>query len=268
MLFLKLLLSGILIGSAMIIPGVSGCAIAVIIGVYDKAVESFNKLFKDFKNNFLYLFFIGIGVLLGCFLFGKILVFLYTNYNYETKFSFIGIILGGIFYLFKNVKEKNEKVNYNAIIITFVFSLLIFIVSKNVLNINIGSNLTTLNMFICGFVYSFGKVIPGISGAFLLIILGTYKYLLNIIANPLSIKLNDLKNIIPFLMGLILGIIILIKVISKLLNNKFSFIYSIIIGFVLSSIITLIPIVSSFLQFLIGILFLVLFFIISFKFFN
>ena len=268
MLFFKLLLSGILIGSAMIIPGVSGCAIAVILGIYDKALDAFNNLFNNFKKNFLYLFFIGLGVLIGCFLFGKILIFLYTNYNCETKFSFVGIIIGGIPYLFKKIKQQKENVNYTAIILTFLFSLLLFLASKKVFNINMSNNFTIIIMFICGFIYSFGKVIPGISGAFLLIILGTYEYLLSIIANPLNIRVSDLINIIPFLFGLIFGVIILIKIISKLLNNKFSLAYSIIIGFVLSSVITLIPVVNSFSKILLGFLFLTFSFIISFKFFN
>ena len=62
MSFFYLFLIGILIGTGMVIPGVSGAVIAVIFGVYDKMIKSLTKLFKNFKNNFMFLFILGLGI--------------------------------------------------------------------------------------------------------------------------------------------------------------------------------------------------------------
>ena len=93
MSFFYLFLVGILIGTAMIIPGVSGAVIAVIFGVYDKMIKSLTNLFKDFKNNFMFLFILGLGILMGAIWFSNVLMFLYHKHEVITKFSFIGLIL-------------------------------------------------------------------------------------------------------------------------------------------------------------------------------
>ena len=62
MSFIYLFLIGILIGTAMIIPGVSGSVIAVIFGVYDKSITALTNLFKNFKKNIIYLFVLGSGI--------------------------------------------------------------------------------------------------------------------------------------------------------------------------------------------------------------
>ena len=79
MSFIYLFLIGILIGTAMIIPGVSGAVIAVIFGVYDKLIASLTNLFKDFKKNMLFLSVLGSGILVGAVWFSNIMMFLYEK---------------------------------------------------------------------------------------------------------------------------------------------------------------------------------------------
>ena len=232
-------LIGILIGTAMVVPGVSGGVIAVIFGIYDKAINSFVNLFKDFKHNFIYLFKIGFGILIGAIWFSNILLFLYKWNTTITKLTFIGLILGGVPSLLSEVKKRYDRVNYLVIIIVFIISLFMFCLSK--LNITNMQNNSFFNMFIGGLLYSVGKAVPGISGSFLLMMVGMYDFVLSLIAHPITVALTNIDKVIPFLLGLIIGVIILVNIMNKLLINHVGMTYSIIIGFILGSIPALIP---------------------------
>lgn len=270
MSFLYLFLSGILIGTGMVIPGVSGAVIAVIFGVYDKMIKSLTNLFKNFKNNFMFLFILGLGILVGAIWFSNVLMFLYQRHEVITKFSFIGLILGGVPFLFKEIKLKYNKINYVAMIFTFILSFVLWIFSKTILQIDLDGNSSScimnfINLFLAGVIYSVGKVIPGISGSFLLIIIGMYEYVLSVIAHPITIGLTQITRLIPFIMGLIIGILVLLKLINFLLEKHYGLTYSIIVGFILGSIPALIPNLSFSKDAFIGILTMIISFILSYK---
>lgn len=266
MSFIYLFLIGILIGTAMVIPGVSGAVIAVIFGVYDKMILALTNLFKDFKKHFIFLFILGIGILIGAIWFSNVMMFLYEKHEALTKLSFIGLILGGVPYLFKEVKLKNEKINYPAIILTILLSVILFLLSKN--NINFldkydshGAIIGFSLLFLAGVIYSVGKVVPGVSGSFLLIVIGLYEYVLSVMSHPITFGLKEINKLIPFSLGLLFGVLSLLKLMKFLLEKKFGLIYSMIIGFVLGSIVALIPANFTY----IGMIFMVLSFILSYK---
>ena len=242
MSFISLFLKGILIGSAMMMPGVSGGVIAVIFNVYDQMIFSLYNIFKNFKKNFIFLFILSCGVFTGAIFFSKIILFFYVNYEVLTKFLFIGLIIGSIPCLMKNVREKtNKNINYIITIIFFIISFFIFVLTKKVFNINFSNNLTFINLFLSGFIYSIGKVIPGISSSLLLMLIGMYEFVLKIIANPFVYLKSNFNIVMYFLIGLIIGIILLLIIVNKLLNNSYRLMYSAIIGFIIGQIPSLIP---------------------------
>lgn len=271
MSFIYLFLIGILIGTAMIIPGVSGSVIAVIFGVYDKSITALTNLFKNFKKNIIYLFVLGSGILTGAIWFSNVMMFLYEKHEIITKFSFIGLILGGIPFLINEIKKKKtEKINIKMFLITLLFSLVLWYLSENLINltININNNSKILNfflLFLSGFIYSVGKVIPGISGSFLLILIGMYEFVLSIMANPIGAVVTSFDKILPFILGLIFGVIVLLKLMKYLLDKKFGLTYSIIIGFVIGSIPALIPKFSFNLDFITGVTMMFFCFVLSYK---
>lgn len=258
MSFLYLFLIGVLIGTAMVVPGVSGAVIAVIFGVYDKMIESLINLFKEFKKSFIFLFVLGLGILIGAVWFSNVLMFLFERHEAITKFCFIGLILGGVPYLFKEVKNKGCKINYLVLIMTFIFSFALWILSENYLSIDLGKVndsefINMLNLFLAGVIYSVGKIVPGISGSFLLIIIGMYEFVLSVMAHPITFGLMNIGKLIPFIIGLIVGIVSLLKLMNFLLKRHFGLIYSIIIGFVIGSIPALIPIIFNMKDLYIGV---------------
>lgn len=234
---------GILIGAGMILPGVSGSVIAVILGVYDNVIFLLNDKSLRIFNKFIKLFPLIIGLLLGVTIFGNILLILFENYSFQTMYVFIGLILGEIPVLLREVNKKTGKdINLKWFFITLVLSfLLTYLPEKLSFNNYIAASSAPLYLLIAGFLYISGKIIPGISSSLFLMILGLYDYILNIISNPLSLSFNEIIYLIPFIIGVLVGLIILVKIINYLLKNKFLQTYSSIIGFVLGSVFVIYP---------------------------
>ena len=204
-MFFYSLFIGFLIGIFMIIPGVSGGVLAVSFGVYQNIIESIKNIFKDFKKSFLYLLPYAIGIIFGLLIFSKIVLF-FLNLNYNlTVFLLTGFIIGGVPTIFERIKLNKKSFCY--ILISFIISVI------SLINFDIASGLHAIEnnkiMFLSGFIYSAGKIIPGISGANLLMIFYMYDYFINII--------------------------------DKLFKYNESVVYSLILGFVLSNVYYIIP---------------------------
>jgi len=121
---LILVLKGVIIGVANIIPGVSGGALAITLGLYEKLITAVNAFFKDFKKNIMFLFPFGIGVVIGFLLVSRLIVFALDNYPVQTNVFFVGLILGGLPILFNKVKSKDKKTS-NFLILLLIVTLLI-----------------------------------------------------------------------------------------------------------------------------------------------
>lgn len=239
-MILKNLFFGIILGIGFIIPGVSGGVLATILGIYDEVINKLNHLFKNFRKNILYLAPLFIGVFISILFFSNIILYLLNNKFNFISYVFIGLILGCVPFLIKEIKIKSKKdIAILPFLITFIFGIILFLIETN--------RITTTNepslwiMIIAGLFYAIGKIVPGISGAALLMFLGIYEYFLSLIANPLSLTLGTLINLLPFLISFIISSILIIKIISYLLEKHFRLTYSAIIGFVISSILFIYP---------------------------
>ena len=212
----------------------------VVFGLYEKLIDSFLHFFKNIKKNTAFLLPIILGALASIFVFSKFLQTAFNNFYILTSYVFIGLIIGCLPYLIKEIKNKSQKnISFLYFMISFIFGLMLFIIENN--NITNTNTPTIFLMFIAGIMYSAGKLIPGISGAALLMLLGIYEYLLNIIANPFTINLEIFLSFIPFTISFVLSSIFIVKLMDYLLKNHFRHTYSAIIGFVISSILFIYP---------------------------
>ena len=140
-------LKGIAIGAGAILPGISSGVLCVIFGIYEKLIDSVLNIFKDFKTNFKFLLPIGLGGVTGILLFGKILKYLFYTYPMQTKFAFIGLIIGCIPILFK--KRVNVyiylrlKIIYPLLLTLFVPICLLEFVGQQ----RQSHNLPAMNLF-------------------------------------------------------------------------------------------------------------------------
>jgi len=123
MKFLSNCLKGIAIGSGAILPGISSGVFCVIFGIYEKLLDSILNFFSDIKNNFKFLFPIVIGIGFGIILFGNILNYCLYQFPIQTKSIFIGLILGSLPALMKEINTKQKL--KNSYWLFFLFALLL-----------------------------------------------------------------------------------------------------------------------------------------------
>lgn len=237
MTFLLNCAKGIAIGAGAILPGISSGILCVIFGIYEKLLDSILNFFKDIRKNSKFLLPIFIGVGLGVLSFSKILNYLLFQFPIQTKSIFIGLILGSIPSLLKEVNHKsNFKFHY------IIYTLLAFgigicsVILENYISINsISSNFNILYLILSGFIMSVGIVVPGVSSTIILMLMGVYSAYLS------SISSIYFPVLIPMGIGLILGCILFMKLTKFLLTHFYSQTFYTIIGFTLGSIFVLLP---------------------------
>ena len=241
MKFLSSFIKGIFIGSGAILPGISSGVLCVILGLYENLLDSILNIFKDFKKNFLFLLPIGLGGVLGFFIFSNIILILLNKYPIPTKSLFIGLILGSIPILFKQANERgnnfNKKYNYTIFIASLIIGIILFVLEKN---INIDTSYTAnsfsfVYLLICGVCMSIGIIVPGVSSTIILMLLGVYPTYLS------AVSVVNMSVIFPMIIGVIIGSFIFMKTIKILLDKFFSQTMYGIIGFSLGSILILYP---------------------------
>lgn len=239
---LKTLISGVVIGIGFIIPGVSGGILAVLLGIYDKIIYSISNFRKDILKNSGFLFIVMTGVILGSVLFSNILIYLLETKEFAIKYVFMGLIIGGLPSLIREIKSHDKKkINILFLIMALLFSIGLFLIEKTAIFKLDSNNLTVMNLTVAGVFYSMGKIIPGISGAALLMLLGIYEYLLSILANPFSLSFGKILRLLPFFISFVISAILLVKLINYLLKKHYNKTYSAILGFVLGSLLFIFP---------------------------
>ena len=126
---MKTLLKGIIVGIGGIAPGLSGSVLLVILGLYQKALNAISTLFKNFKKNIAFLIPLIIGFGIGVLIFSKVVDFFLNNFEMQTRFTFLGLVLGTIPLFFKEVKRNGFSKKYYIFIVVADF-----IGESNILN--------------------------------------------------------------------------------------------------------------------------------------
>lgn len=231
---------GILIGAGCILPGISSGVLCVIFGIYEKLIDSILNFFTDIPKNFRFLFPFVIGGGIGVILFSKILQFLLYKFPMQTKSIFIGLILGGVVMLFKqmDVKEKFKVKNLFCLLVSLLLGIVMVFVESEI-GIDTVENVSFFYLILCGFLMSIGIVVPGVSNTIILMLMGVYSLYLS------SVSSLYFPILIPMAIGLFFGCLIFMKIIKFLLNKFYVQTMFSIIGFTLGSILVLMPQVQS-----------------------
>ena len=199
--------------------GISSGVLCVIFGIYDKLVESVLGIFSDFKKNFFYLLPIVCGCFIGVLFVGNILSILLKSYPMQTKYLFIGLILGSVPIIINQVNSiKKFRMHYFIYtIVAFIIGSLAVIFENNngsFLSANIiPSNMLIPLFFIAGFFMSIGIVVPGVSSTVILMCFGIYDIYLQ------AISTINLYILFPIGTGVLIGGFIFLKIIKYLLDN-------------------------------------------------
>lgn len=238
-----LILKGIVLGISFILPGVSGGVLSVVMGIYDKLIEAVSHFYESwasFKKYFNFLFFLGIGGIISVLVLTNVIEVALDKMPVITILIFVGLIVGGVPQLFNIIKKD---VSFGNILLMFIGIGLLVIMSVTTggasNQIIDTSFISMLKMFGIGILASATIVIPGVSGSFLLMVMGYYEPLLKIINEITSLTnlYNNVVVMIPFGIGLVIGAIVIAKLIDFCLNKYPIKTYYVIIGFVVASII-------------------------------
>ena len=218
---------GIVVGIGGIAPGLSGSALLVILGLYQKTINSIGTLFKNFKKNILFLvpLFLGFGI--GVLLFSKVVNFLLNNFEMQTRFAFLGLVLGTVPLFYKEVKKEGFSNKYYILIaISAILGILLFTVNKSIFPQIKNPNL--LQSILLGVAVAGSSIIPGVDSAVILSSLGLYELYVSSLAN------FNLSILIPAGFGLVIGALVIAFIMSKLIKKYYTITFSIIFGLFIS----------------------------------
>lgn len=251
----KNILKGMVIGIANVIPGVSGGTMMVAMGIYDKLIHCITHIFKEFKKSVLFLIPIAIGM--GIAVIGGSLgiEMLFDKFPVQTNLLFIGLIVGGLPAIWKNVKGKS--IRFGHILAFLAFFVLVVVMAfmgeqeGNAVDLSFNF-VNVLKLFAVGVVAAATMVIPGVSGSMVLLLMGYYNPILTAINDFLRAltawdmdgTLNGIGILMPFGIGVIVGVLAIAKLIEFIFNKFPLYAYWAIIGLIVASPIAIIAMAS------------------------
>ena len=246
-----LFLKGLAMGAADVVPGVSGGTIAFITGIYEALLETLSRLnfgllktwrkegFKAFwtalNGNFLVVLFAGIFV--SILSLAKLIEYLLEYHPIQLWAFFFGLIIASVWLVGKTV----EKWNITTIIGLIGGGITAFLITLS--TPAEGESASLIYIFLCGMIAICAMILPGISGSFILILLGAYKIILGSISDLMSaLKAGDwdlvMSNgivIAVFIVGCVAGLISFSKLLNWLFKKAKNLIIAILTGFLIGS---------------------------------
>lgn len=246
-----LVLKGFLMGSADIVPGVSGGTMALIVGIYTRlihAIRSFDGTFVKRLLTFnihsaLYgvhwrfmLLLLG-GILAAVLFFTKVVplqVYMFTDPELIYGL-FFGLIVGSIFILIKALESFGWWHAFFVLIGTLIGFWVVTLVPAD-------TSESAFFVFFSGSIAICAMILPGISGSYILLILRKYDFILSAIGKLGTIETVDgILILLPFLGGAVIGLILFSRVLSWLLDNYYGPTLSVLIGFLIGSLYVIWP---------------------------
>jgi len=274
---LKTYFQGIAVGLSNIVPGVSGGTIAFILGVYERFINSLKNLnilfliyfiqgifskkkLRKAKREFLkfdplFLTIFGSGILTAIFAGIFIMPFLLDNYSVNTFGFFFGLIIYSVAKLVIDNKKDINPINIFLLLLGFLGG---FVLTGFETLVNTHS---LLILFVTGIIGISSMLLPGLSGSFMLLVLGQYRYIIDMVKN----FQNHLLEIFIFILGMLFGVVSFSKSISYLLKNQYAKTLFFLIGLMLG---TLRMLTNNIIENLISIQVLIIFTLIGFFFYT
>lgn len=226
-------------GSADVVPGVSGGTIAFITGIYDRLlgaisgvnVHSLKLLFKgkimDFLKaidyKFLLVLFAGIGTAVVSL--AKLITYLLKNHEVALWSFFFGLIVASSILVIRQIKK------WNAIaVISLLIGIAIAYYLTSMHQTQMPDNL--LGDFLAGFIAIIAMILPGISGSYILVMLGKYEHILGMISN---FETGNIPSLAVFAIGCVSGLLVFARILKWLLEHYHDIVVAALCGFMIGS---------------------------------
>lgn len=240
--WLGVTLKGMAMGAADVVPGVSGGTIAFITGIYEELISSLDALslsslkvlrkegvkafWKKVNGNFFVALLLGVGI--SVFSLAKLVTHLLVNYPVLIWSFFFGLIIASFIIVFKTVKEYNFKTLF-ALVIGTVIAGLISVMETT------GEASSNWFLVLSGAIAICAMILPGISGAFILVLLGSYNQIIS------GIKEFDVTVIGLFGIGCVLGLLSFSKLLKYMFTHFKAVVLALLSGFLLGSLLKVWP---------------------------
>ena len=252
---IKNLIVGVFIGISNVIPGVSGGTIACVFSLYENMLSLPSFDIKRLKDRWKEILMLYIGMGLGILLFSKLVGFVYQKYPIYTAYFFVGVIFASLFFLYDeatgkgSVEGRTQKglgvLKILLCVIGFSIMFALYILKRRGVVFSFYGNGDTqsvafyaLIILYCA-IASAGMIIPGISGAFILLLLGAYKLVIEAVAS------FNIRLLLPIATGVILGFFSTARLVRFLIERYRGATYSFILGLTVGSIMHIFPIVCQ-----------------------
>ena len=245
--FIRLIGIGMILGVANVIPGVSGGTMAVVFNIYDRLISVITLNVKKIVSEWKFILPLVLGIVLGVILFSKVITFLFQNYPVQTNWFFIGIILGSIPMILKRMlvasrSNTGRKGIPLSVIVCCLVALGVMAVMTYLEVSDAGAPIQTeltpvlAVKLVVGLAFgTIAMIIPGISGSFLMLVVGVYSTVIAAISD-LNIPL-----LIPAVIGGLIGLLGGAKLVRFLMARVPAQTYGAIMGLVLGSILVIFP---------------------------
>ncbi len=241
-----LLLKGMVVGVANIIPGVSGGTMAVVLGIYEQLIEAIGNFFGNREKRRVYLAFLfklGLGAIVAILALSWVMDYLLTYHRIYTYLFFIGLIAGSIPSIYRT--HPDMKLN-GASVVTFLggagliafFTVLAHRLEKPTDPAEVAFVFSLwggLKLIFAGFLSGGSMIVPGISGSFMLVLLGVYDVVIR------AVKTLQVVPLALLGIGIALGIWAFAKVIDVLLKHYPKETFYFILGLVVASLFSIFP---------------------------
>ncbi|MBN1217892.1 MAG: DUF368 domain-containing protein [Anaerolineae bacterium] len=235
--YLGLTARGFAMGSADVVPGVSGGTMAFILGIYEELITSIRDLgspktarllmglkFKQAYNELPWRFLaaLGIGILLAILSLARFLEYMLTHQPVMIWSFFFGLVLASIFTVSKRVKQWHWT-RFAGLVIGAVFAyILVGLVPMQTPN-------APWFLFLSGFLAICAMILPGISGAFILVLLGKYEYVLSAVNN------RDIVTLFIVAAGAVVGLVSFAQILGWFFKRYHDVTVAVLMGFMLGS---------------------------------
>lgn len=227
MTFLKNFLKGIIAGIGGIAPGLSGSVLLVILGLYEQTVDAIGTLFLNFKKNIKFLLPLVGGMGVGILLFSKVVDSLLLHFEFQTRYAFLGLIIGTIPMFFREVRKKGFRKRY-YLLIAAAATIGFFIFGFNGHLFPTVTNANLWQSVLLGVTVAGSSIVPGVDSAAIMSAFGLYEQWISALSG------FNLQILLPACAGLAIGAVVISTVMNLLIKNAYTGTYSTIFGMFLS----------------------------------
>lgn len=227
MAFLLNFLKGIVAGIGGVAPGLSGSVLMVIMGVYEKTVHAIGTLFQNFKNNIRYLLPLVLGMGCGVLIFSRAVDFLLHHFEFETRYAFVGLVIGTIPLFYRQVRKEGFQNRYYLVIVAAaVVGFCVFNLNRNFFPPIRQPNFW--QSVLMGVSVAGSSIVPGVDSAVILSALGFYELYVSSLANL------NFPVLLPAALGLVVGAVVISAGMNWLLKRFHTMTFSVLFGLFLS----------------------------------